>query len=99
VWAQRLEKTLYTGEAVVRLAPRAVGLWFLSGPVGERALRDTASEPDADGWVRAVVPNESIEHAVNEFGRFGAHLEVLAPLDLRERMLDSASAMLRLYSA
>lgn len=96
-WAEKLEKTLYSGKAEVRLAPRAIELWFLTGPVGERALRQTAGEPDADGWVRAVVPIESIEHAANEFGRFGANLEVLSPPELRERMRLSALAMAELY--
>ena len=81
----------------MRLSPRAIELWFLTGPVGERALRQTASSPDADGWVRAVVPIETLEHAVNEFGRFGANLEVLSPPELRERMRASALAMLELY--
>ena len=56
-------------------------------------------EPDADGWVRAVVPIETIEHAVNEFGRFGANLEVLSPPELRDRMRASALAMLELYGS
>jgi predicted DNA-binding transcriptional regulator YafY len=96
-WTRNLEKALYSGETVVRVGPRAVDRWFLLGPVFERALRETAGPPDADGWVRAVLPMESIEHAVHDFGRFGADLEVLEPLELRERMRAEAAAMLRLY--
>jgi predicted DNA-binding transcriptional regulator YafY len=98
-WTRDLEKTLYSDESVVRLGPRALERWFLLGPVFERALRETAGPPDADGWVRAVVPMESIEHAVGEFGRFGADIEVLEPIELRERMRTEAEATMRLYGS
>lgn len=97
-WSERLERTLYRASAVVRLSPRAVELWFLSGPVAERAFRETASEPDEQGWVRVTVPTESIEHAVHDLGRYGPELEVLEPAELRDRMRAAAVAMLRLYS-
>jgi predicted DNA-binding transcriptional regulator YafY len=96
-WARRLERTLYRGSATVRLSPRAVELWFLSGPVAERALRETASEPDERGWVRVTVPIESIEHAVHDLGRYGPELEVLEPAELRDRMRSAAVETLRLY--
>jgi len=96
-WARRLERTLYRAEAVVRLSPRAVELWFLSGPVAGRALRETASEPDEQGWVRVTVPIESIEHAVVDLGRYGPSLEVLEPPELRERMRAAAVESLQLY--
>ncbi|WP_433051377.1 helix-turn-helix transcriptional regulator [Dactylosporangium sp. CS-033363] len=98
-FSERLESTLYSGgSAVVRLAPRAVRLWFLLGPVAGRALRET-STPDGDGWVRVTVPIESIEHARADFGRFGADLEVLEPPELRDVMRETAAELARLYLA
>ncbi|GAA3299799.1 YafY family transcriptional regulator [Dactylosporangium vinaceum] len=98
-FAERLEETLYSGgSATVRLSPRAVRLWFLLGPVAGRALRDSA-EPEAGGWVRVVLPIQSIEHARVDFGRFGADIEVLEPAELRAAMRATAEAMTRLYSA
>ncbi|GAA3450439.1 helix-turn-helix transcriptional regulator [Dactylosporangium matsuzakiense] len=98
-FAERLEETLYSGgSATVRLSPRAVRLWFLLGPVAGRALRDSA-EPEAGGWVRVVLPIQSIEHARVDFGRFGADIEVLEPAELRAAMRATAEAMTRRYSA
>lgn len=92
-WARRLEATLYTGEAVVRLSPRGADLFFLSGPVATRALRDAAGPPDVDGWVRVVVPIESVEHATRDLMRYGADIEVIEPGELRERIAAHARAM------
>jgi predicted DNA-binding transcriptional regulator YafY len=96
-WSQRLQQTLYKAEVLVRLSPRARELWFLSGPVAERALRESASEPDDQGWVRVVVPIESVEHGVVDLLRYGPDVEVLAPPELRARMREAAVALSRLY--
>ncbi|WP_432979146.1 helix-turn-helix transcriptional regulator [Dactylosporangium sp. CA-233914] len=98
-FADRLQETLYAGgSATVRLGPRALRLWFLLGPVAERALRETG-RPDTDGWVRVVLPIESLEHARVDLGRFGADVEVLEPAELRSLMRATAEEMLRRYSA
>jgi predicted DNA-binding transcriptional regulator YafY len=98
-WSVRLRETLYRGgTATVLAGPRALRLWWMLGPVAERALRDTASAPDADGWVRVVLPIESLEHARVELGRFGADAEVLDPPELRALMRATAEETLRRYS-
>ena len=68
------------------------------GPVAERALRDTAGPPDADGWVRIVMPIESLEHARVDLGRFGPDVEVLEPPELRDLMRRTAEETLRRYA-
>ncbi|MFI5916620.1 helix-turn-helix transcriptional regulator [Dactylosporangium sp. NPDC051541] len=99
-FAERLQETLYNGgSATVRLSPRAVRLWFLLGPVAGRALRATGTPDGEDGWLRVVLPIESLEHAQVDFGRFGADLEVLEPPELRELMRAAAARLARLYSA
>jgi predicted DNA-binding transcriptional regulator YafY len=99
-FSEQLERTLYAGgSATVRLAPRAVRLWFLLGPVAGRALRETGGAPDAEGWVRVVMPIESIEHARADLGRFGSDVEVLEPPALRAAMRAAAEEMVRRYSA
>ncbi|MEV6943510.1 YafY family protein [Streptomyces sp. NPDC051172] len=65
---------LYRGEALVRLAP------------GVRLPRAVAGRTDDDGWTLATVPIESVEHAHGEFLRLGTDIEVLQPLELRERI-------------
>jgi predicted DNA-binding transcriptional regulator YafY len=71
------------------VAPGA-GQW-LSG-VTARALRRNGVT-DADGWIRAVVPIESAEHACREFLALGTGIEVLGPPELRSRLAASAQAV------
>ncbi|MGY0230701.1 helix-turn-helix transcriptional regulator [Longispora urticae] len=77
------ESRQYQGEARVRLSPRAVDL--LPGMLGttvSRAAAATAGAPDADGWVEATIPVESIRMAVSDLLRLGVDLEILGPPDL-----------------
>ena len=98
-WSDRLQRTLYSGgDATVLVGPRAASMWWMLGPVAERALRDTAGPPDADGWVRIVMPIESFEHARVDLCRFGPDVEVLAPAELRDLMRRSAEETLRRYA-
>ena len=84
---------LHRGDAVVRLAPAAAAR--LSGAAA-RALAETGV-PEAGGWIRAVVPIESVEQACREFLGFGAEVEVLEPVALRDRLAATARAIAALY--
>jgi predicted DNA-binding transcriptional regulator YafY len=64
-----------------------------------RALRATASPPDQDGWVMAVVPIESTENAQSEFLRLGADVEIIEPAELRARMSAVAHSLAATYPA
>ncbi|NUO40885.1 MAG: YafY family transcriptional regulator [Streptomyces sp.] len=66
---------LYREEAVVRLAP---------GVTHPRA--DAYGPEQVDGWTLARVPIESVDRALGEFLSMGAGVEVLEPLELRERL-------------
>lgn len=97
-WSRRYERSVYRAEAVVRLSPRGLTQApFLLAPAVARAAQETAEPPDADGWRRAVLPIESIEHARGDLLRLGAELEVLEPAELRERMAQTARALGELY--
>ncbi|MEV8314426.1 YafY family protein [Streptomyces sp. NPDC059900] len=87
---------LQQGEAVVRLAPHAVPR--LSGPAARAAEATGRTEPGGDGWVRAVLPIESVDHAHDEFLRLGADIEVLQPPELRARLAATAEQLHRRYS-
>lgn len=67
-------------------------------PSIHRAVEETASAPDTDGWVTAVVPIEKLDHAHRLFLGFGADLEVLAPAALRDRITESVLALAKTYS-
>jgi predicted DNA-binding transcriptional regulator YafY len=61
------------------------------------AVADSAERPDADGWVEATIPIESIGHARRELLRLGATIEVLAPAALRDALRETARALAQLY--
>ncbi len=91
---------LYQGEATIRLsaAGRDRLREVLSGPVAD-AVTTTAGAADQAGWVTAVIPVESVEHAHGELLRLGAEVEVLAPAELRQRLEATAAGLAALYAA
>ena len=56
-----------------------------------------AGVAEPDGWIRAVVPIESVEHACREFLALGPDIEVLEPPALRARLAAAARATAALY--
>lgn len=99
-WSQRFETSVYRGQAIVRLSPRAVQrLSVLVPPATSRAALESADAPDEHGWRQATYPIESVDHALTELLQFGADVEVLAPLELRERIVHSARELTTLYGS
>ncbi|MEU0534581.1 helix-turn-helix transcriptional regulator [Amycolatopsis tolypomycina] len=97
-WSEQFERRMYPRVAVVRLSPRAQALVpFYGGSVGARALRDCPNEPDADGWLTVELPVEPGEPAIGELLRFGPHLEVLEPADLRAELAEAIEEMGAFY--
>ncbi|WP_309233964.1 WYL domain-containing protein [Micromonospora sp. ATA51] len=62
------------------------------------AVDRSAGPPDHAGWVRAVVPIESLTHAHGDFLRLGAEVEVVSPAELHARLADTAAALAALYA-
>ncbi|PRX99062.1 helix-turn-helix transcriptional regulator [Allonocardiopsis opalescens] len=99
-WAARFEAGVLVGEAELRISPR--GLMMLGFHFGERiaaAAQANAGPPDADGWVRTVIPTENINVAHHDMLRLGEDAEVLGPPELRERMAATARAYAARYLA
>jgi predicted DNA-binding transcriptional regulator YafY len=89
---------LWQGEAVVRLSPAGLALVpDRFGGIVARAVEETASEPDDDGWITVTIPIESLNHAEAELLRFGATIEVLSPPELRERIASTAAGLAAIY--
>ncbi|MFG2126370.1 helix-turn-helix transcriptional regulator [Streptomyces sp. NPDC048751] len=78
---------LHRGEALVRMAP---------GVRLARAVKADVPE-DGEGWIRATVPIESVDHAHAEFLRLGSDIEVLAPSELRERIARTVAELAGIY--
>ncbi|MGW1490188.1 helix-turn-helix transcriptional regulator [Streptomyces sp. NPDC002402] len=85
---------LHGGDALVRLSP--AGAARLTGAVA-RALADTGTE-EADGWTRALLPIESVDHAHREFLAMGAEIEVLGPPELRARLAATVRELAERYT-
>jgi predicted DNA-binding transcriptional regulator YafY len=102
-WAAGITKFragLHQGKATIRLSPAGrdrVAMLYNAETI--RALRATASPPDQDGWVRAVVPIESTENAQSEFLRLGADVEIIEPAELRARISAVARSLAAIYPA
>ncbi|MEV4680476.1 helix-turn-helix transcriptional regulator [Streptomyces kurssanovii] len=100
-WAAYLadfEARRYTGTATIRLSPR--GRRRLPDnvpPEVVQAVDSTATAADDEGWIEAVVPTESTEHACGELLRLGTDVEVVAPAGLREAMATTVGALARAY--
>ncbi|MFJ4408565.1 helix-turn-helix transcriptional regulator [Streptomyces sp. NPDC088910] len=62
-----------------------------------RAVETSAGPPDADGWVTATVPLESVELAVPVLLSLGPDIEVLGPEELRRAIAERAAAVLDRY--
>lgn len=87
--------SLYTGQAVVRLSPAALSR--LTGAAAKHAA-DTGI-PEEYGWIRAILPIESIDHAHHAFLALGTEVEVLQPPQLRARLAATARALATRYAA
>ena len=87
---------LHQGEALVRLSPSAcerIG-HLMGAAVAAAAAGGTV---EADGWIRARLPIETIGHAQTEFLKLGAEVQVLEPAELRDRLASTAARMAALY--
>jgi predicted DNA-binding transcriptional regulator YafY len=89
-----------TSTALIRLSSRVLPrLPDLVTHVMARAVTTTAGPPDEEGWVRALVPIESTEHAVADLLRLGAEAEVLTPDNLRARVADTVQRLAKMYES
>ncbi|HEU0240039.1 MAG TPA: transcriptional regulator [Micromonosporaceae bacterium] len=84
--------------ATVRMSPLArQRMAHVMEPAIVNAVDASAGPADADGWVPARIPIESIRHAHDELLRLGAEVEVLAPAALRELLGRTAAALAARY--
>jgi predicted DNA-binding transcriptional regulator YafY len=90
---------LQQGEAVIRLSPRGRDRAADAYPASVmEAMRRTETPPDSDGWVTATVPIESLTHAESEFLKLGRDVEVVSPVELRDRIAATSRDLAAMYS-
>ncbi len=97
VSSRAYEVGLYRNKAVLRLSPRGMAKLDLLGSAVAQVAAETAETAAPKGWVRVVVPVESIEQAAADLVRLGPDVEVLEPPILRREMARTARQLLRLY--
>ncbi|MFD4140976.1 helix-turn-helix transcriptional regulator [Streptomyces sp. NPDC058572] len=92
----RLQERLWRGKAEIRISP--VGITRLADFAAQAVIdgvRRGIREPD--GWCRAVIPIEDLDHAESQLLRLGAEVEVLTPPVLRSRIDATIRSMAMLY--
>ncbi|MFL6145161.1 MAG: helix-turn-helix transcriptional regulator [Labedaea sp.] len=85
------------GEAVVLLSARGLRLLPDSQPDAVVKAVAATGVPVGDGWTRAVIPIESVEHALGDLLRLGTEIEVLGPVELRERVTETIATLAMRY--
>ncbi|KOG06751.1 helix-turn-helix transcriptional regulator [Streptomyces viridochromogenes] len=100
-WDERAEqfaRSLLRTEVVVRVSPYGVRqLPHTVDPQSAREAVRAADAPDGDGWVTLTLPVESEEVAHTQLAALGPEVEVLAPVELRERFARDAIRLAALY--
>jgi len=91
------EVGLYRGKAVLRVSPRGMRRLDLFGSAVVQAAAETATSPNADGWVNVIIPIEAVDQAAADLMRLGTDAEVIEPLELRHRIAEMAHAVTQLY--
>ncbi|MEU6661440.1 YafY family protein [Streptomyces sp. NPDC046821] len=100
-WEERAEEfaqSILRAEVVLRLSPEGLHrLRHVIEPVSARAARESAGEPDDQGWVTVTVPVESEDIAYTQLLGLGPDAEVIGPQALRERFAEAARRMADRY--
>ncbi|TWT06071.1 YafY family protein [Reyranella sp. CPCC 100927] len=95
---QSFETQIYRDTALLRASPRGLKLLAGLSPAVADAIARAPKTADARGWIRVVIPIESVEHAAQELLRLHAEAEVLEPAALRQRLGDTARQLAALYA-
>lgn len=98
-WVRDFEARIYKDRAVVLASARGLRMLRDLSAAVDDAITASAAPARADGWQRAEIPIESVNHAARELIRLGAEVEVLAPKQLRERVLQMAVDVAQVYAS
>ncbi len=94
----RFEEQLMRVRVEARIDADGVGaLVHVLDPGSARSARASLGDAGDDGWAPVVIPAESVEVAHWALLRLGPHIEVLTPIELRERLAAGAHALAERY--
>jgi predicted DNA-binding transcriptional regulator YafY len=102
-WCAEVEEHRPYYPVVVRVAPDLVP-WlphYFGEPIREEIVRAQGTEagsPDAQGWIRVTLPFESLPEARERLLGFGGAMEIVAPVALRESVVDFARQVVARYA-
>lgn len=97
--AVEFNRSMLHHEVTIRVrAERLPRLRHAFDPLSSQLALESAGEPDADGWVGVVVPTESLDYAHDDLLRLGPDVEVLEPVELRQRLAATARALAARYA-
>ena len=96
--SRAFETSVYHASATLRVTARGLAKLELLGSLVARAAAETATPPDADGWLSVTIPIESIDRAASGLIALGADAEVVDPSELRERLATTVQELARLYA-
>lgn len=96
-WSRDFEARLLSERAVVKLSPLGLRLLRDVSPAAHEAALASQEPAKPDGWLRAEIPIEGGKHALRQFLRLGAEVQVLEPAALRTAIAAEARAVAALY--
>lgn len=95
--ARRFEQEHHPEQATLRLSPRGMEMMaYLLPPFAVAAA--TISQPEENGWCTVTLPIGPFDYAANDLLRFGADAEVLAPDELRARVVGVVAQLAAAYA-
>jgi predicted DNA-binding transcriptional regulator YafY len=96
--SRAFETSVYHSNATLRVTARGLARLDVLGSAVARAAAETATPPDAEGWLSVTIPIESIDRAASGLIALGADAEVVEPSELRERLVTTVQELVRLYA-
>jgi predicted DNA-binding transcriptional regulator YafY len=96
--AREFEERIYTSTMTVRISEEGMDRIrvFLS-PFQVDAIRAEGATPDGAGWLTVEVPIESLDHALVDVLKLAPHIDVLAPVELRQMVARTARRLAALH--
>lgn len=97
-WSASFETSRAKVEVLVRASPQALAAFGEVFGDAVRAALDAAPPPDAQGWREVTLSFEQEAAAAHRLAGFGGLVEVLAPAEVRSRLVETARRILERYA-